>query len=95
MVARTLRTALSARLGLDAGPQTTSELASEAWVPQPHEADVDAPRLLELLSTCDLTRFAMARLDVDSLLAVDGRRAGLGHETLRRAGAFHLDSPPG
>ena len=39
VVARTLRTALSARLGLDAGPQTTSELASEGWVPQPHQAE--------------------------------------------------------
>jgi hypothetical protein len=69
VVARTLRTALSARLGLDACPQTTSELASDAWAPRAREADVDAPRLLELLSMCDLTRFAMARLDVDSLLA--------------------------
>ena len=35
----------------------------------PRGRAVDAPRLLELLATCDLTRFAMARLDADSLLA--------------------------
>ncbi len=68
VVAATLRTALSARLGHDACPQTTSELASASW--GEHEgAGIDAPRLLELLSTCDLTRFAMARLDTESLLA--------------------------
>lgn len=69
VVATTLRTALSARLGRDACPHTTSELASGAWVPQGEDAAVDAPQLLEILSTCDLTRFAMARLDVASLLA--------------------------
>jgi hypothetical protein len=69
VVAQTLRRALSARLGHDAGPQTTSELASVAWIRPPLDVVVDAPRLLELLSSCDLTRFAMARLDADSLLA--------------------------
>ena len=69
VVAPTLRTALSARLGRDASPQTTSELASAAWVQSPDGAAVDASHLLELLSTCDLTRFAMARLEADSLLA--------------------------
>jgi hypothetical protein len=69
IVAQTLRTALSIRLGHDACPQTTSELAAAAWVQPPHDATVDTPRLFELLSTCDLTRFAMARLDTPSLLA--------------------------
>jgi hypothetical protein len=69
VVAETLRTALSARLGHDAGPQTTSELASVAWIQPPLDAAVDVPRLLELLSSCDLTRFAMGRLDANSLVA--------------------------
>ncbi len=69
IVAQTLRTALSVRLGHDACPQTTSELAAAAWVQPPHDAAIDGPRLFELLSTCDLTRFAMARLDTPSLLA--------------------------
>jgi len=69
IVAPALRTALSARLGQDASPQTTSELASVAWVQSRDGAAVDAPRLLELLAACDLTRFAMARLETDSLLA--------------------------
>lgn len=67
LVAPTLRTALSARLGKDACPQTTRELSS--WIQPPQDAAVDAPLLLELLLTCDLTRFAMARLDAKSLLA--------------------------
>ena len=68
-VAETLRTSLSARLGQDACPHTTSELAAVPWLAAPCDAVVDAPRLLDLLSTCDLTRFAMARLDADSLIA--------------------------
>ncbi len=67
LVAPTLRTALSVRLGKDACPQTTRELG--AWIQPPQDGAVDAPRLLELLSTCDLTRFARARLDAESLLA--------------------------
>jgi len=69
VVAETLRTALSARLGHDARPQTTSELASVAWIQPPLDVAVDVPRLLELLSSCDLTRFAMGRLDANSLVA--------------------------
>ncbi len=69
IVAPTLRTALSARLGQDASPITTSELASAAWVQSPRGVEVDAPRLIDILSTCDLTRFAMARLEADSLVA--------------------------
>ena len=79
VVAGALRTALSAKLGHDASPQTTSELAAVPWVQAPHDAAVDAPRLFELLSTCDLTRFAMARLDTDSLLAsTEAARAWIG-----------------
>lgn len=69
VVAETLRTSLSARLGQDACPQTTSELAAVPWLAPPYDAIVDTPRLLDLLSACDLTRFAMARLEVDSLIA--------------------------
>jgi hypothetical protein len=69
VVAGTLRTALSARLGHDACPQTTVELAAAPWIRAPHDVAVDAPRLFELLLTCDLTRFAMARLDAPTLLA--------------------------
>ncbi len=69
VVAQTLRASLSARLGQDACPQTTSELARAPWLTAPYDAVVDAPRLLDLLSVCDLTRFAMARLDADSLVA--------------------------
>jgi len=35
----------------------------------PRGVEVDAPRLIDILSTCDLTRFAMARLEADSLVA--------------------------
>jgi hypothetical protein len=69
IVAPTLRAALSARIGQDACPQTTTELAAAPWLAPPHDVLVDAPRLLDLLSACDLTRFALARLDADSLVA--------------------------
>jgi hypothetical protein len=89
VVAGTLRTALSARLGHDACPQTTSELASASWAE--HEgAGVDAPRLLELLATCDLTRFAMARLDTESLLA----STEVAREWIARLFAPPPSSPP-
>ena len=48
------------------------------------DAAVDAPQLLELLSTCDLTRFAMARLDVDFAPRLDAGRARLDRAALRR-----------
>jgi hypothetical protein len=69
IVAPALRTALAARLHQEVCPQTTAELATVAWMQPPNDKQVDGPRLLDLLSTCDLTRFAMGRLDADSLLA--------------------------
>jgi hypothetical protein len=69
VVAPALRTALAARLHQDVCPQTTAELAIAPWMAPPNDKNVDSPRLLDLLSTCDLTRFAMGRLDANSLLA--------------------------
>jgi hypothetical protein len=68
VVAQTLRAALAARLGHDACPETTSELAALEWATVARGTAVDAPRLVELLSTCDLTRFALGRLDPSALL---------------------------
>ncbi|HEY5377742.1 MAG TPA: hypothetical protein VIK01_28875 [Polyangiaceae bacterium] len=68
IVAQTLRLALATRLGQDACPETTSELAAVDWSKLPLGATVDAPRLVELLTTCDLTRFALGRLDPSALL---------------------------
>jgi hypothetical protein len=69
LVASTLRHALAARVGADVVPRTTSELAAIEWSARPDGALVDPQRLLDLLWTCDLTRFALGRLDPDSLLA--------------------------
>ena len=68
IVAQTLRVALATRLGQDACPETTSELAAVEWSKLPQGTTVDAPRLVELLTTCDLTRFALGRLDPSALL---------------------------
>jgi hypothetical protein len=68
IVAQTLRQALATRLGQDACPETTSELAAVDWSKLPQGTTVDAARLVELLSTCDLTRFALGRLDPSALL---------------------------
>ena len=68
IVAQTLRVALATRLGHDACPETTSELAAVDWSKLPRGTTVDAPRLVELLTTCDLTRFALGRLDPSALL---------------------------
>jgi hypothetical protein len=69
VVASALRTALAARLHQDVCPQTTAELASATWMQPPRDIQLDGPRLMDLLSTCDLTRFAMGRLDAEALLA--------------------------
>jgi hypothetical protein len=84
LVALTLRNALAARLGDDLCPRTTSELAAVDWSARPHGAVVDAERLLDLLRICDLSRFALGRLDRESLL-----------ESTRRARAWvtHLFEP--
>ena len=65
VLAETLRTALAERLGWAACPDTTSELAARDWSQAPN---VDATRLVELLSTCDLTRFALGQLEPGALL---------------------------
>jgi hypothetical protein len=68
-VAETLRGALATRLGQEACPETTSELAAVDWPKLPLGATVDGPRLVALMTTCDLTRFALGRLDPSALLA--------------------------
>lgn len=68
IVAQTLRMALATRLGHEACSETTSELAAVDWSKLPQGTTVDAARLVELLSTCDLTRFALGRLDPSALL---------------------------
>jgi hypothetical protein len=69
IVAETTRGALAARLGAAILPQTTSELAKGEWTRPPMADEVDAPRVLDLLETCDLARFARAPLDIAPLLA--------------------------
>ena len=69
IVAETTRGALAARLGTDVLPQTTAELSQAPWTKPPTSDEIEAPRLLALLGTCDLARFAKARLDTDALLA--------------------------
>ena len=67
LVAQTLRNALAARLGQESCPETTNELAALDWATFSKGATVDAERLIQLLSTCDLTRFALGRLDAAAL----------------------------
>lgn len=69
VVAHTLRDALASRLEREALPETTGELHALDWQTLPRGQTVDAPRLVELLLTCDLTRFALGRLDASALLA--------------------------
>lgn len=64
LVAETLRSALSMRLGAEILPQNTGEL-EKAWATPPL---AEAPRILDLLVTCDLARFARASLDDQALL---------------------------
>ncbi|HEX4337247.1 MAG TPA: hypothetical protein VH062_15120 [Polyangiaceae bacterium] len=67
VVARAVRTALAARLRKESCPETTEELASLEWSTV-GGAPIDASLLVGILSTCDLARFALARLERDSLL---------------------------
>jgi hypothetical protein len=69
IVAETTRGALAARLGTDVLPQTTAELSQAPWTKPPASDELQADSLLALLETCDLARFAKARLDVSALLA--------------------------
>ena len=69
IVAETLRGALATRLGTDVLPQTTGELSKASWAQSPLADELAAPRVLDLLETCDLARFAKERLDVNALLA--------------------------
>jgi hypothetical protein len=76
LVAHTLRSALAARLGRDTCPETTSELAATDWKDVPEAETVDAPGLAALLTSCDLSRFALGRLEPHELLvATDVARA--------------------
>ena len=68
IVAETLRGALAARLGTAVLPQTTAELSKASWAQPPLAGELSATRILELLETCDLARFAKARLDTTALL---------------------------
>jgi hypothetical protein len=85
IVAETMRGALAARLGTDVLPQTTAELSEAPWAKPPAADDLQATRLLALLETCDLARFAKARLDADALVA---------STTLARELTEHLFAPP-
>lgn len=69
IVAETVRGALAARLGTAVLPQTTAELSKAPWAQPPLAEELAAPRILELLETCDLARFAKARLDTAALVA--------------------------
>jgi hypothetical protein len=72
LVAETLRGALAARLEREAFAETTSELASLDWSQVPRADVIDIPMLIELLSICDLTRFALGKLEPSALLAKTG-----------------------
>jgi hypothetical protein len=63
IVADTTRGALAVRIGAEVLPQTTAELARSC------ANDADAARVVALLETCDLARFAKANLDASALLA--------------------------
>lgn len=69
VVAETLRGALAARLGTEMLPQTTAELTRGAFMQTPLAADLDSRQVIELLETCDLARFAKARVEAEGLLA--------------------------
>jgi len=69
IVAETVRGALAARLGTAVLPQTTAELSKAPWAQPPLADELAAPRILELLETCDLARFAKATLDTAALVA--------------------------
>jgi hypothetical protein len=72
IVADTVRGALAARLGAEVLPQTTAELSEAPWARPPLSDGLEIPRVLSLLETCDLARFARARLDTAGLLASTG-----------------------
>jgi hypothetical protein len=88
LVAETTRGALAVRLGTEVLPQTTLELASAAWTKPPMAEAIDAPSLLDLLTTCDLARFANARFEPSVLIDFTAR-AG---EVVERL--FNVQSKP-
>jgi hypothetical protein len=69
LVAMTLREALASHLGVEGCPQTTNELAHINWSSVPHGETVDGEALVSLLSSCDVTRFALGQLETQALLA--------------------------
>ena len=100
IVAGILRTALATRLGRQDCPETTSELAAIDWSKLPLGNTIDPVRLVELLSTCDLTRFALGRLDPSALLAETAQardwitRLFAAPETRAAAPATSLEATP-
>ena len=68
VLAETLRASLAVRLGASVLPQTTAELRGEPWTKPPIALEIEAETLLALLETCDLARFARAKLGSDALL---------------------------
>ncbi len=73
VVAETVRGALAVRLGAEVLPLTTAELALEPWTAPPLRDELDAGRVLDLLETCDLARFAKASLEPAALLGFTRR----------------------
>ena len=70
VLADTLRAALAAHLGVEVLPGTTSELSELSRTRLRLAGDLDVPRIIALLETCDLARFARGRLAPDALLAI-------------------------
>jgi hypothetical protein len=68
ILAETLRAALAVRLGAGVLPQTTAELRHGPWTKPPLSLEIEADTILALLETCDLARFARAKLDSNALL---------------------------
>jgi hypothetical protein len=72
LVAETTRTALAVKLGAQILPHTTPELAVALQARGGAETAIggeDVVELLTLLASCDLARFAKARLDATALVA--------------------------
>ena len=68
ILAETLRAALAVRLGAGVLPQTTAELRHGPWTKPPLSLEIEADTILALLETCDLARFARAKLDSNALV---------------------------
>jgi hypothetical protein len=74
LVAETVRASLAERMGTAVLPETTAELASRLWTSFSYEGPVGRPaldvaRVVALLETCDLLRFARASIATDVLVS--------------------------